>query len=99
MGRSKGLALLSGTARVAAYSLALRSYVAGGPFTGVLGSADASGSFEGFFTGPGAAELLLRFHAPYRDLATGRTGTLSGVLVAKKDLSEGRCSIQWQVKN
>lgn len=39
--------------------------------------------FEGAFTGPGAAELLARFQAPF--LYNGQTGTMSGVWVGKKN--------------
>ena len=41
--------------------------------------------FEGAFTGPGAAELLARFQAPY--LLNGQTGMLSGVWIGKNSNS------------
>lgn len=43
---------------------------------------DANSFFDGRFTGPGAAELMARFAAPY--MMNGQSGTISGVWLGKK---------------
>jgi hypothetical protein len=48
----------------------------------VPGLPAADSFFDGNFTGPGAAELMARFSAPF--VQGGQTGTLSGVWVGKK---------------
>lgn len=56
-------------------------------FSGKLeapGIAGESG-FLGNFTGPQAAELLARFHAPFKHPVSGETGTIFGVWAGKKD--------------
>lgn len=49
----------------------------------VPGLPNADSSFAGVLTGPGAAELMARFQAPY--LFNGQQGTMFGVWVGKKD--------------
>lgn len=44
---------------------------------------NADSAFAGMFTGPGAAELMARFQAPF--LLNGQQGTMSGVWVGKKN--------------
>lgn len=63
------------------------SYGSNGRFSGTLtvsGGATGAGEFEGWFAGPGARELLIKWKAPYRDPATGQTGTIYGVLAGKR---------------
>lgn len=50
----------------------------------VPGLPSADSFFDGKFTGPGAAELMARFVAPYVSDG-GQTGTISGVWVGKKN--------------
>ncbi|RJF91329.1 hypothetical protein D3876_14580 [Sphingomonas cavernae] len=63
------------------------SFKSDGTFTGTLTvpGMTGAGEYEGSFTGPGAGELMLRWKAPYRDPATGRTDMIYGVLVGKKN--------------
>lgn len=49
---------------------------------GVAGGT-ASSAFQGYLTGPGAAELLGRFVAPV--LYNGQQGTLAGIWIGKKN--------------
>ena len=49
----------------------------------VPGLPNADSSFAGVLTGPGAAEPMARFQAPY--LFNGQQGTMFGVWVGKKD--------------
>lgn len=48
----------------------------------VPGLPGADSFFNGVFTGPGAAELMARFQAPF--VQSGQQGTLSGVWIGKK---------------
>ena len=50
----------------------------------VPGSTAAS-TFSGSLTGPGAAELMATWLAPFRDTGSGGWGTMSGVWIARKD--------------
>lgn len=50
----------------------------------VTGGATGAGTFDGFFTGPLCDEVLIRWSAPYRDSATGRVGTIYGVLAGRR---------------
>ena len=49
----------------------------------VPGLPGADSSFEGNFTGPGAAELMARFQTPF--VLTGQQGTMSGIWIGKKN--------------
>ena len=44
----------------------------------------APSSFSGSFTGPQAAELMARWHAPFIFPGTGQASTMSGVWIAKR---------------
>jgi hypothetical protein len=50
------------------------------PPSGVSGAS----SFQGRFNGPGAAELMGSWNAPYKDPVSGDAGTMSGVFGGKK---------------
>ena len=49
----------------------------------VPGLPGADSSFEGNFTGPGAAELMARFQTPF--VVSGQQGTMSGIWIGKKN--------------
>lgn len=57
-----------------------------GSFSGTITVPGLAGTaqFEGRFTGPQARELMLRWHAPYRD-AAGRTQIAYGVLAGRRN--------------
>lgn len=48
-----------------------------------IAAGTASSGFEGYFTGPGASELLGRFVAPVLD--HGQQGTIAGIWIGKKN--------------
>jgi hypothetical protein len=56
-------------------------------FSGAFQVADTTGasSFSGSFTGPGAAELMASWQAPFIDPSSKREGRMAGAWIAKKD--------------
>jgi hypothetical protein len=69
------------------YRLTDIAYSAGGTaFSGkfaVPGASAPDGFFEGFFTGPQAAELMVRWQAPFLHAELKTWGTMFGVWIGK----------------